>query len=111
VLSFPLDEREAKISHRARDGGRDLLLGDVVISLETAARQAQSRRRSLFEEVRFLLAHGLLHLVGSDHGTPSQKKKMTSMTRRLVRATKRAGSERARTKTPVNRLQKARRKY
>jgi len=111
VLSFPLDEQEAKAAHRKKSGGRDVVLGDVVISLETAQRQALGRRRPLFEEVRFLLAHGLLHLVGYDHATAPQKKKMTALTRRLVRAVKNGGSVTARAKTPANRLQKARRKY
>jgi len=111
VLSFALDEREARVAHRARSGGRDLLLGDVVISLETAARQARSRRRPLFDEVRMLLAHGLLHLLGYDHGTAPEKKKMGSLTRRLVRAGKTGPSARPRSKTPANRLQTARRKY
>jgi probable rRNA maturation factor len=65
---------------------RPQILGDVVISLDTAERQAVSRRRPLIEEVRFLLAHGLLHLVGYDHGNPAEKKRMASVTRRLVRA-------------------------
>jgi probable rRNA maturation factor len=111
VLSFPLDEREANFAHRKRSGGRDLWLGDVVISLDTALRQARGRGRPLFEEVRFLLAHGLLHLIGYDHATAPQKKKMSSLTRQLVRAVKNRGSERAGAKTPANRLQKARRKY
>jgi probable rRNA maturation factor len=80
VLAFPLDG----LDDTARRGER--LLGDVVISLETAARQARSRRRELLAEVRFLLAHGLLHLVGYDHATAEQKKEMTAMTRRLVKS-------------------------
>ena len=82
VLSFPLDE----------GGGADgtvsgtRVLGDVVISLDTAARQARARKRELLPEVRFLLAHGLLHLLGYDHGDPAEKRVMTAMTRRLVRA-------------------------
>jgi probable rRNA maturation factor len=82
VLSFPLDE----------GGGADgqvsgtRILGDVVISLDTAARQARGRSRELLPEVRFLLAHGLLHLLGYDHGDPAEKREMTTMTRRLVRA-------------------------
>ena len=111
VLSFPLDERDASIAHRTQSGGRDLMLGDVVISLDTALRQAKARKRPLFDEVRFLLAHGVLHLIGYDHATASQKNKMGSITRQLVRALKKGGSERARAKTPANRLQKARRKY
>jgi probable rRNA maturation factor len=62
------------------------LLGDVVISLDTAERQARSRKRELHEEVRFLLAHGILHLIGYDHAEPEEKREMDRMTRRLVRA-------------------------
>ena len=82
VLSFPLDE----------GGGADgtvsgtRILGDVVISIDTAARQARGRQRELLPEVRFLLAHGLLHLLGYDHGDPREKREMDAMTRRLVRA-------------------------
>lgn len=43
------------------------LLGDVVISLDTAARQAEERGYSLLDECRILLVHGLLHLLGYDH--------------------------------------------
>jgi probable rRNA maturation factor len=87
VLAFPLDERAGRKAHQQRDGGAEVVLGDVVISLHTAARQARSRRRDLFSEVRFLLAHGLLHLIGYDHATPSEKREMGALTRRLVRAT------------------------
>lgn len=43
------------------------LLGDVVISVDTAARQATERGVSVEDEIRFLLAHGVLHLLGYDH--------------------------------------------
>ncbi|KAL4528549.1 hypothetical protein Ndes2437A_g03114 [Nannochloris sp. 'desiccata'] len=43
------------------------LLGDVVISLDTAARQAKERNHSLHDECRILLVHGVLHLLGYDH--------------------------------------------
>jgi hypothetical protein len=55
-----------------------------VISLDTAERQARSRGRALIAEVRFLLAHGLLHLIGYDHGTAAEHREMSRMTRRLV---------------------------
>ena len=77
VLAFELD---------ASEPDADGLLGDVVISLDTAARQAKSRQRPLLAEVRFLLAHGLLHLCGYDHGTRPEKREMDRLTRRLVRA-------------------------
>lgn len=43
------------------------VLGDVVISVETAGRQAAERGRTLDDEVRLLLVHGILHLLGYDH--------------------------------------------
>ena len=95
VLAFPIDERAGRAAHERssdalrdtrRGGGEDLILGDVVISLETAAHQARSRRRELSEEVRFLLAHGLLHLIGFDHADAEEKREMVAATRRLVKA-------------------------
>ncbi len=77
VLAFALEEPEA---------GPARLLGDVVISLDTAARQAKGRKRPLLAEVRFLLAHGLLHLCGYDHATAAGKREMDRLTRYLVRA-------------------------
>ncbi|KAK6236795.1 hypothetical protein SCA6_012132 [Theobroma cacao] len=44
-----------------------LLLGDIVISVETAARQAEERGHTLIDEIRILMVHGLLHLLGFDH--------------------------------------------
>lgn len=76
VLAFAMDERVPDPAG---------ILGDVVISLDTAERQARSRRRPLIEEVRFLLAHGVLHLVGYDHAEPAEKREMVGMTRKLVR--------------------------
>ncbi len=89
VLSFPLDEGGG--ADGAVSGTR--LLGDVVISLDTAARQARGRKRELLPEVRFLLAHGILHLIGYDHGNPAEKREMTAMTQRLVRAAREKSSE------------------
>jgi probable rRNA maturation factor len=68
VLAFPMDDAPA--ARRAR------LLGDVVISLDTARRQARSRRLPLLEEATHLLAHGLLHLLGYDHRTDAEERRM-----------------------------------
>ncbi len=59
VLSFSL--REGRFGSIARS------LGDVVISLETAVRQADEQGASLGDEVDRLLVHGILHLAGYDH--------------------------------------------
>ena len=47
----------------------EVVLGDLVISLDTSRRQADERGHSLQDEVRVLLVHGLLHLLGYDHET------------------------------------------
>ncbi|KAG5098275.1 hypothetical protein JHK82_048129 [Glycine max] len=44
-----------------------LMLGDIIISVETAARQAEERGHTLLDEIRILMVHGLLHLLGFDH--------------------------------------------
>ena len=44
-------------------------LGDVIISLDTASRQADARGHALEAELRILLVHGILHLLGFDHET------------------------------------------
>ncbi len=49
------------------DQEEPLELGDIVISLETAARQAEAAGVSLARELRWLASHGLLHLLGWDH--------------------------------------------
>lgn len=63
VLSFPQEEAESPGVFAVPP----MILGDIVISTETAARQAEERGHDLETEVRVLLAHGLLHLVGHDH--------------------------------------------
>jgi probable rRNA maturation factor len=67
VLSFSLREGE--------HGGVASALGDVVISLETAARQARDRRSSLASEVDRLLVHGILHLAGYDHEVSAREER------------------------------------
>jgi probable rRNA maturation factor len=47
--------------------GEAAVLGDVVISVETAARQAKEQGHSLEKEIRILLVHGICHLLGYDH--------------------------------------------
>ena len=63
VLAFAF--REAKAPHTVKLIGAHL--GDVVIALPTAQRQANAARRPLEEEVVALLIHGVLHLCGYDH--------------------------------------------
>lgn len=60
VLSFPLYEKKY-----ARKG--NVFLGDVLISLAYARRQAKNNGVSLKQELLFLMIHGILHLLGYDH--------------------------------------------
>jgi probable rRNA maturation factor len=87
VLAFP--QEDAEEGTEVAPGAPDQLLGDVVISLDTAERQARSRRRPLIDEVSFLLAHGILHLVGYDHQDDAEEARMNAMTKRLLRAARR----------------------
>jgi probable rRNA maturation factor len=65
VLSFPIGEKV--------NGW--LILGDVVISVDTAKRQAQELGYSLEEELKRLLVHGLVHLLGYDHELGGEEEK------------------------------------
>ena len=67
VLSFPAGPSTVFFS----EPDAPELVGDLAVSLETAARQAQHFGHSLGDEVRILLLHGLLHLAGFDHETDS----------------------------------------
>ena len=60
VLSFPSGPEA--LAHLDKPG-----LGDMIISVETAHRQAFARHHSLERELRVLVVHGLLHLLGYDH--------------------------------------------
>ena len=62
VLSFPAEQSEF-------EKAEGLSLGDVVISIEQATRQAREHGLSLKHEVSQLILHGLLHLSGYDHET------------------------------------------
>jgi probable rRNA maturation factor len=84
VLAFSLLEGEGA-EHRGR------LLGDVVIGIETALRQARARHRALDEELARLLIHGTLHLLGHDHARAEQARAMRAEERRLWRAVREAG--------------------
>lgn len=73
VLSFPQD-----LPPGFEDHVDSPLLGDVVVSLDTARRQANEGGRPLSQELTRLLAHGLLHLLGHDHERPAEARRMAS---------------------------------
>lgn len=75
VLSFPWRESmhpspiEPQVPNPIRHSGITNFLGDVVISVPTAARHARAEGHSTIREVRWLILHGVLHLLGYDHET------------------------------------------
>ncbi|MDE0035012.1 MAG: rRNA maturation RNase YbeY [Deltaproteobacteria bacterium] len=82
VLSFPVE--------KPLPSGRRII-GDVIISVEKAARQARQRRRSLDDELEVLLIHGILHNLGYDHERSDEdEREMRAMERRLRRELKAA---------------------
>ena len=84
VLSFPSDDRDAPAGDE--DGG---YLGDIVISVETAHRQARRRGSTLPRELRVLALHGLLHLLGYDHETDDgEMRRIEYRLRRKLRITR-----------------------
>jgi probable rRNA maturation factor len=80
VLAFPLQELTPGASPAPG------LLGDVILSVETARRQATRHHRPLLAELTMLLGHGLLHLLGYDHQTDAEERDMTARTRALETA-------------------------
>lgn len=77
VLSFA--QQEAVVPDQA-------VLGDLIISLTTAQRQADERGHLLSAEVRILLVHGLLHLFGHDHQTDEERGRMVEAEQALLAA-------------------------
>lgn len=88
VLSFPLfepDEIADGIGQPPGDGG-ERMLGDVVISIDTALRQASDYDASLQDELYRLLVHGVAHVMGHDHEEPGEREEMLVLERRLAAA-------------------------
>ncbi len=88
VLAFAMAEGE---EGEERDPvvvpeGLPTLLGDVVISVPTARRQARRLGRPLLDELTTLLGHGLLHLLGLDHATRADERAMKERTAELEEA-------------------------
>jgi probable rRNA maturation factor len=91
VLSFPLYppeafERDGRTRPRAgqRTAAPERLLGDLVVSVDTALRQAAEYDAPLEREVERLLIHGVLHLAGHDHLEPGERARMEAEERRLA---------------------------
>jgi probable rRNA maturation factor len=74
VLSFP----------QPRPPGQRRVLGDLVISVQMARREAAAQRVPLRQELGRYAAHGLLHLLGHDHETEPSRKRMARLERKIL---------------------------
>lgn len=79
VLSFATDADGA-----INAPGAPRLLGDVVLAYETVAREAAGGAPKLTDHVTHLVVHGVLHLVGFDHGAPREAASMEGLERRVL---------------------------
>ena len=87
VLSFPQDGAGGP-------AGGARVLGDVVISIDAAARQAKDRGCATGDEVTALLVHGVLHLLGWDHEAPAEAQAMAERAEAIERALSRRNARR-----------------
>jgi probable rRNA maturation factor len=94
VMAFPMDgedfaldpgERAGRPGHAGPEYGESpTLLGDVVLCPEVAAAQAEEAKHSTESELQLLCTHGILHLLGYDHGEPDEEREMFELQARLV---------------------------
>lgn len=108
VMAFPMDGAQPPAEPRdpSAPTGTDedvaeALLGDVVLCPAVAADQAASAGHSLESELHLLCAHGVLHLLGYDHGDPDEEREMFELQARILGAwTERTGREPIRAPRP-----------
>jgi probable rRNA maturation factor len=81
VLAFPMDElRPGLVNEEPEEG----VLGDIVLCVRVAERQAQEAGHPTQDEVQLLTVHGILHLLGYDHAEPEEHKEMFDLQAELL---------------------------
>jgi probable rRNA maturation factor len=81
VLAFPMDElRPGLVNEEPEEG----MLGDLVLCVAVAERQAREAGHATEDEVDLLTVHGILHLLGYDHADPEEHKEMFGLQARLL---------------------------
>jgi len=84
VLSFAMTDAASEPAFPTPTDGLSHL-GEVIISVEQAAIQAKCHRHSMEREIAVLLVHGVLHLIGYDHGTPDEEYIMNERARAVLK--------------------------
>jgi probable rRNA maturation factor len=82
VLSFPSGDRDPETGLK--------YLGDVVVAVPTALRQARRTGKSPFQEIQLLVVHGVLHLLGFDHGGVEERRSMWARQKAVLARLKKA---------------------
>jgi probable rRNA maturation factor len=84
VLAFPMDELHDQRDEIDDDDVPPTLLGDVVLCPAVAAQQATQAGHSTESELHLLCTHGVLHLLGYDHGDQAEEREMFGVQTRLL---------------------------
>ncbi|MGX7680644.1 rRNA maturation RNase YbeY [Jatrophihabitans sp. DSM 45814] len=98
VMAFPMDTLDDKPGLESDPG--PALLGDVILCPDVAAGQAKSAGHSTESELLLLTTHGILHLLGYDHGEPDEEREMFELQAKLVNGWA-AANGKARVNTPL----------
>jgi probable rRNA maturation factor len=87
VLSFALQEaKDPGLNHHdSEQRDHPIILGDVILSIETAQRQACEHNNSFDRELYFLLIHGILHLLGHNHNSGKETRVMQTLEQTLLK--------------------------
>jgi probable rRNA maturation factor len=93
VLAFPMDELQSG-RHDEDPGPQPALLGDVVLCPAVAERQAREAGHTTEDELHLLCAHGVLHLLGYDHGDADEEREMFAIQARVLDSWRRRASQR-----------------
>lgn len=84
VLAFPMDELHDQRDDVDHPDAPPTLLGDVVLCPDVAAKQAVKAGHSTEDELHLLCTHGILHLLGYDHGDPAEEREMFGEQARIL---------------------------
>ena len=83
VLSFPMDE--LRPNELSENDEVPVVLGDVVICPDVARKQGDTAGHGMEQELRILLVHGILHLLGFDHLEPEEEAEMFALQGKIVK--------------------------
>jgi len=83
VLSFPMDE--LRPNELSENDEVPVVLGDVVICPDVARKQGDTAGHGMEQELKILLVHGILHLLGFDHLEPEEEAEMFALQGKIVK--------------------------